>query len=252
MLALTHPLAVASEPAWGKMRDGFAAKDQMLTREMEQGAASLDAYSRRGDVRLFLGRFAEARADYQKMIEIDPAQDTPHWRLGIALYFCGEFAAAAQQFAKYHAYDNRDRENGIWKFLSQARSEGIPAAQAGMLVYERFDREPFPSLYAMFAGQKSEEEVLAEVKRKGLENQRLVQFFAHYYCGLHADLRGDATTALRYLAHAVEVGAQGDPQDSPGYMWHVARLQWEIAKTRAAEPAGSATGVDPNSHRSDQ
>jgi tetratricopeptide (TPR) repeat protein len=78
-----------------------AAADAALASD----AQSVSAYSARGDARLFLGEFRGAVADFEKMIALDPAQDAPHWRLGIAYYFAGDFAKSARQFEKYHTYD---------------------------------------------------------------------------------------------------------------------------------------------------
>ncbi len=154
--------------------------------ELEEVSAALakapDAvrlYSRRGDCHLFLGHFAEAVADFEKMIALDPAQDAPHWRLGIAYYFAGQFAKSARQFARYHDYDGRDRENGIWKFLAQARADGLEKARGEMLLYTQFDREPFPSLYEMFAGKRTTDDVLREIEEKGLTKNGAVVFLAN-------------------------------------------------------------------------
>ena len=106
--------------------------------------SSAEWLTRRGDARLFLGDAKGAVADFEKEITIEPSHDVQHWRLGIAYLFTGEFAKSAKQFEKYHAYDARDRENGVWQFLANARVIGIEKARAAMLGYTRFDREPFP------------------------------------------------------------------------------------------------------------
>ena len=162
---------------------GFAADLKKCDAAIAADPGAVEAYSRRGDCRLFLGSFPEAVADFEKMIALDPAQDAPHWRLGIAYYFAGQFTKSAMQFEKYHHYDGGDRENGVWRFLAQARSDGIEKARGEMLAYAQFDREPFPSLYEMFAGKRTPEEALAEMARKGLENDGSAQFFWALLCG---------------------------------------------------------------------
>ena len=207
-----------------------AEADAALARD----AGAVAEYSARGDAHLFLGEAREAVADFEKMIALDAAQDAPHWRLGIAYYFAGDFAKSARQFEKYHAYDGRDRENGIWKFLAQAKSDGVEKARAEMLVYTRFDREPFPSLYEMFAGKKTPDEVFAEIEKKRLTDNEGVLFFANYYCGLDEELRGHRERALELLRKAVASPLGRDARGGPGYMWQVARLHWE--RLRAATP----------------
>ena len=203
-----------------KWRAQIAESDAAVAKD----AGAVGAYSARGDARLFLGESAAAVADFEKMIALDPAQDAPHWRLGIAYFFAGDFAKSARQFEKYHAYDGRDRENGIWKVLAQAKGEGIEKARAGMLAYTRFDREPFPALYEMFAGKKTADEVFAEIAKKELTKDEGVMFFANYYGGLDEELRGHRERALELLRKAV---ASPLGRGTPSYMWQVARLHWE-------------------------
>ncbi|MES2570363.1 MAG: hypothetical protein V4710_09970 [Verrucomicrobiota bacterium] len=199
---------------------------------------SIPLLSSRGDSHLFAERFAEAVADFEKMIALDPGQDAPHWRLGIAYYFAGDFEKSARQFEKYHAYDGRDRENGIWKFLADARRDGIEKARGRMLVYSAFDREPFPALYEMLAGKKSGAEVLAEMERKELSANSSVQFFAHYYIGLHEELLGHHDSAAAHLEKAVTVYAGQQPSTSASYMWKVARLHAAAMARENALKAG--------------
>ena len=222
-----------SEPAWraeviAKITDDFKTADAAVTRAPD----SIPAHSHRGDANLFLGHFAEAVADFEKMIALDPEQDAPHWRLGIAYYFNGQFAKSARQFEKYHAYDGRDRENGIWKFLGDVKVDGLEKARAKMLTYTQFDREPFPALYEMFAGRLTPDDVLAEIQRKGLAGNRAVVFFGNYYAGLGEMVLGHRERAVELLGQAVE-----DPEArGAGYMWQVARLHWERLRAEAAKP----------------
>jgi len=223
--------AADPDPAWRARQMTELADDYKAANdEVTQLPNSVEALSHRGDLNLFLGHFPEAVADFEKMIALDPAQDAPHWRLGIAYYFDGQFAKSVRQFEKYNAYDGRDRENGIWKFLGQAKAEGLEKARQEMLTYKQFDREPFPELYAMFAGQRTPDDVLAEIERKEPENH-VVLFFVRYYAGLGEEMLGHRERALELLRQAVE-----DPEARKvGYMWQVARLQWE--RLRAEPPA---------------
>ena len=198
--------------------------------ELQKNPDSVEWLSRRGDLRLFLGDAKGAVEDFEKEIKLDPSHDAPHWRLGIAYYFAGDYAKSAAQFAKYHAYDNRDRENGVWQFLANARVKGIEAARKEMLEYTRFDREPFPDLYEMFAGKKTGADVLSGAEKKGLKDDALVMFFAHYYVGLNEQLLGSGAAATDHLAKAVKLSLEARAGGGPGYMGQVARLHYEAAK----------------------
>lgn len=204
-------------------QEEVTAADAALAKEPR----AVGVLSKRGDAHLFLGEFPAAVADFEKMIALDPAQDAPHWRLGIAYYFAGDFAKSARQFAKYHAYDGRDRENGIWKFLAQAKGESLEKARGEMLEYTQFDREPFPALYEMFAGRKTADEVFAEIEKKRLLKDEGVMFFANYYGGLDEALHGRRERALELLRKAVASPLGRGAAGGPGYMWQVARLHYE-------------------------
>ena len=205
----------------------FAARVAELDQAIAQAPNDPNFYSRRGDARLFLARFAEAVADFEKEIALDPSRDAPHWRLGIAYHFTGQFGKSARQFANYHAYDNRDRENGIWKFIADVKTLGLAPARRAMLPYTRFDREPFPTLYEMFAGTKTTSAFFADLKERKLDTSPRVMFFAHYYAGLNEELLGHHAEALALLRDAVANPWGRTAEGGPAYMWQAARLHYE-------------------------
>ena len=231
MLLLAHATFAEDAPIPPEQRAAMIANFEKTRTEADAALAkepsSTDWLSRRGDARLFLGDAKGAVADFEKEIALDASHDAPHWRLGIAYLFAGEFAKSAKQFEKYHAYDGHDRENGVWQYLGNARVVGIEKARTQMLGYTRFDREPFPAIYEMLAGKKTGADVLAEMEKKGLGENALVMFFAHYYVGLNEDLLGHKDAAREHLAKAVALVVKSGARGGPGYMGHVARLHYE-------------------------
>ena len=223
--AATPPIPVAERAA---MLEQFSSEVSALNKAIDENPRETSNYSRRGDRFLFLGNAAAAVADFERMIALDPAQDAPHWRLGIAYYFAGQFAKSSQQFAKYHAYDGVDRENGIWKFMADVKVIGLEAARRSMLAYHRFDREPFPSLYEMFAGKKTTAEFLADLEKRGLTGNPRVMFFAHYYAGINEVIANRPESALPLLRNAVANSWGRTAEGGPAYMWQVARLHYEM------------------------
>jgi lipoprotein NlpI len=236
LIAALTAAAFASDPipaeVRAKMVEGLenSIKEANALLTNPNSPSELRARSLRGDCYLFLGRAKDAISDFERMIALDPSQDAPHWRLGIAYYFNGDFTKSAKQFEKYHAYDNRDRENGVWKFFAQAKTDGVEKARKEMLEYTKFDREPFPALYEMLAGKKIPADVFAEIEKKNLKNDNLVMFFAHYYVGWYEQLLGNPASAKEHLGKAVALSFKAAAGGGPEYMGHVARLHYEALK----------------------
>jgi lipoprotein NlpI len=94
--------AAADASAADEERDKWNARfDEDITRltgQIEKSPKSVDLYSRRGDASFFRGKFAEAVADYEEMVELQPALETSHWRKGIAYFYAKRYKDAAMQF----------------------------------------------------------------------------------------------------------------------------------------------------------
>lgn len=205
-----------------------------LTAQIRQSPQESALYSRRGDAYFFLGQFPQAVADYDKMVELNPAIKTSHWRRGIACYYAKQYAEAAKQFEIYHTFDNVDRENGIWRFFSQFKAKGEKTARAGLLKYEKDDREPFPDLYRLFEGKTTPDAILKNINQAEISDQEREKrlFYACLYIGLNESLHGRKAAARKYLKQAVQ--NQWGPQAGfgPNYMWHTGRLELQLISER--------------------
>ena len=188
---------------------------------------SVNAYSTRGDLQMFLGRFAEAEADYQKMVTLKPELDVSHWRLGIAKYFAGHPEQAAGQFDRYHSFDNVDRENGIWRYLSHRVAFGKEKAKEQLLKYEKDDRPPFREVYQLFEGTMTPDEVLKSIPADLPESARESRlFYAKLYIGMNAAAEGDEKLARQSLRESTLNSWPRQAGFGPNYMWHIGRLQY--------------------------
>ncbi len=198
-----------------------------LNARVKERPNGIDGYSARGDVRFFLGDFPGAVADYSKMVELDPASDTSHWRRGIAFFYAGKYADAAAQFERYHAFDNVDRENGIWRYLSMYRAQGKDQARKELLRYEKDDREPFGDVYRLFSGEMTPEQILQRIREAGISDDEREKrlFYAELYIGLNELVEGRPEQAARHLTQAEGCQWPRRAGYGPHYMWQVARLQ---------------------------
>ena len=208
------------------------------TRRMIPGSENVSHYSRRGDALFFLARFDEAVADYDRMVELDGTLAETHWRRGIALFYAGRFPAAASQFEKYHSFDKIDRENGIWRYLSQYRAHGQKVARAGLLMYDKDDREPFPSVYKLFGGTMVPSQILEQIEWADVstEERQKRLFYAHLYTGLNDAVEGDALQARHHLRLSTLNPWALTAGYGPAYMWHVGRLHENLLRTKPDQP----------------
>lgn len=228
-------------------------KEEKLERSLEKQIKSLSAaikadpqtvrlYSQRGDAFFFASRFKKAVADYEKMVELDPKSEPYHWRRGIAYYYAGQYDKAAAQFEMYHKIDDMDRENGIWRFLSQAKSLGIEKARGKLIRYTKDDRPPLPAVYRMFSGDISGKQIVQDIESAKIdENERHKRlFYAQLYIGLLADIEKQPKKAAEALKAAAENPWPEKVGFGPNYMWHCARLHLkQLGKKR---PSGKAGG----------
>lgn len=202
----------------------YSELERVASLRIQENPNDISSFSNRGDARLFLGKFLDSRNDYEKMIELNPKLEVSHWRLGIAYFYLSDFSKAARQFEIYHQYDNVDRENGIWRFMSQYKDKGLEYARNGLLLYTQNDRPPYTWLYGMFAGDIKSGEVFKRIKSKAFSThyETRVLFHADLYVGIFLELtEGPSSQALFHLARAAsnEYGRK-----SGTFMWQVARL----------------------------
>ena len=207
---------------------------KVLPAIMDKDADAVGKYSRRGDLHMFLGKFSEAEADYKKMSMLKPDLDASHWRLGIAMYLAGHPEDAAAQFDRYHSFDNVDRENGIWRYLSHRAAYGKEKAREQLLKYEKDDRPPFREVYQLFEGTMTATEVLQSISPELPESSRQSRlFYAQLYVGLNEAAEDKPEAALKALREAVQNEWPREAGFGPDYMWHVGRLQYLRLKTPA-------------------
>ena len=214
---------------------------ESLSRRIEESPDEVDLYSQRGDRLFFRARFAGAVADFEKMVELKPETADSHWRRGISWFYAGRYQDAAHQFEIYHTFDDVDRENGIWRYLSQVKSVGREQARQGLLKYQKDDREPFPDVYRLFAGERTADEILEKIETAKIppaeRDKRL--FYARLYAGLNEAVEGRALAAEVHLRAATANRWGATAGGGPGWMWHVGRVHYDLlrmARESSAEP----------------
>jgi lipoprotein NlpI len=177
-------------------------------------------FNRRGAARFKKGDIAGSIADFDEAIRRDPLLARSHWQRGLSYFYHGQFAAGARQFELYQTYDSADVENVVWRFLCQARVDGIESARREMLPLGGQDqRIPMMAIDALYRGKADVEDVFAAVEKgnPSAEEVRNRGFYAHLYVGLYFDVNGDRGKARHHILAA-------DTLKIDHYMWDVAHV----------------------------
>jgi lipoprotein NlpI len=206
--------------------DAYAAGEKDFNRLLELNPKEADAYHSRGCLRFKLGRVDASLADFDKFLELRPERRASHWQRGISCYYAGKYAEGIKQFEGYQDFDANDVENAVWRFLCQAKKDGLAKAQQAMLKVGPDRRVPMLEIYDLYRGTRKIDEVLAaanaDASSAAAKNRQL--FYAHLYLGIWHDLLGDRPRALEHLGKAT------DEYRIPHYMWDVARVHRDRLK----------------------
>ncbi|MFP6656566.1 MAG: hypothetical protein VB853_00195 [Pirellulales bacterium] len=209
-------------------RHSEAAADFGRALKLQPGTASL--LFRRGSARFKSGDISGSIKDWDRQIELEPRAEKSHWQRGIAYYYAGEFKKGQRQFELYQTFDDNDVENVVWRFLCQARVDGVKNARAAMLAVRLDRRVPMMKIYDLYRGKATVDDVFAAA-RLGEPSDRILHhrmFYAHQYVGLYYEAVGNAEKARHHTLEA-------DGRPIGHYMWdvahvHAARLKAEQKK----------------------
>lgn len=218
-----------AESAQRKHAEALAAFDRVIKLDPK---AKPEVYDLRGSEEFCLGQIAASLGDFDRYLAARPERRPYHWRRGISLYYAGQYAEGARQFAAYQAIDANDVENATWRFLCMARDVGVKAARDALLPIGHDPRVPMMQIYALFAGKATIDDVLraARAGRPTADELRERLFYAELYCGLYCEATGDAAAAREHITRAAEQYPIGH------YMYDVARVHAARSKAEAKRP----------------
>jgi lipoprotein NlpI len=215
----TQALTVRARVLDGLRRYDDAIRDFSSALKLETNSAPL--WQGRGEMNFKTGHFRESVTDFDRVIELSPAQAPHHWQRGISLYYAERFSDGRKQFEWHQTVNPNDVENAAWHFLCAARERGITNARATMIEVGPDARVPMKQIYALYRGTGSVEEVLSAAAQSiGNARQRDALFYAHLYLGLYFDALGDSKKAREHIGKAAsDFGAAH-------YMGDVARVHF--------------------------
>lgn len=242
--------AIRREP---KRKEAYALRAALWFREYNPKAAAGDyaalvkldpsdayAWQEKGEADFAALRFAESVADFDAFLKRRPDRKAHHWQRGISLYYAGRFAEGKAQFELHRTVNPEDVENAVWHFLCNARLNGIDAARRELIPIRADARAPMAQIQRLFAGEGSEEDVLAAARSAAQNSQGGEPlFYAHLYLGLYYEASGHLDRACSHIAEAATRAKRN------GYMGIVARVHALLSKPRPEKKRPTAKENQP-------
>jgi lipoprotein NlpI len=222
--AETHVMRGECYSALDRHADAIADFDRALALDPKL----LVALHHRGRERFKNGEIEPSIADFDRMIVLAPAHENECWERGLSRYYARQFALAQKSFEDYHKVGPDDTENDLWGMLSQAEVDGLAKAQEVLATLRARRGGVFPSLYKLYTGKATPDEVLAHAGDGATNDaeKRSNTFYVHLYVGLWHSANRDRAAATTHMEKAVALR-------STDYMWYVAREQLKRLKADA-------------------
>lgn len=208
--ALRHSKSGNSKQAVGLLDRAIAADPKLAI-----------AYYWRGSENFRLGNVQQSVADFDRFVQLKPAEEPQQWKRGISYYYAREYEKGAKQFELYQTYHDNDVENSTWRFLCAAKIDGVQKARKTLLPIRNDRRVPMMQIYAMYRGDMTPDEVLKFARKGDAPDEKELNrqlFYAHLYIGLYYEALGKKGLAAKHIRKAANEHRIGH------YMWDVARV----------------------------
>ena len=191
-----------------------------------------------GYINFQLGEFKQSVAAFDQFVKLRPEAEQKLWERGISHYYAGMYQEGARQFALYQTYHDNDVENSVWRFLCMAKTDGLEKARRQMLPIKNDPRIPLMTVYAMFQGKATPEDVLNKAREGEPAADVLAGrlFYAQLYLGLYYEAHSQPELARKYITLAWKDHQK--TQHISRYMWNVARVHAELLNRKAETKAG--------------
>ncbi|MFM2060470.1 MAG: hypothetical protein RLZZ507_140 [Cyanobacteriota bacterium] len=177
-----------------------------------------NVYIRRGMVYFQLGKIEESIIDFDTAEKLDD-RITPYlWQRGLSYYYAARFAEGAKQFEIDLTVNAQDVEETVWRYLCIARLSGVTEARNSLLPVKNDPRKIMRSVYDLFAGNCTTDDVLNVGKFEGLKGN----FYSHLYLGLYYEAEGNLELAQEYIVKAADNFKIDD------YMWYLAVVHKQV------------------------
>lgn len=188
---------------------------EACTRGLALAPDRADLLTERGHRELPLREFEKARTDLSRAVKIDPNNMAGYYHLGLAHYFLGEFAEAADAFrAAVKTAPNTDERinstNWVYAALRRANRPKEAAEAAAAIPPEMTNKEPhtlhYLNLVRLFQGRMTERQITPpEPPRDGSDTEAELRFDTVVYgVGNWHLYNGEPAKAQEYFRRVLE------------------------------------------------
>jgi lipoprotein NlpI len=198
-------------------RDGAVASDA-ADRLLLHYPKDARAIRLAGDLYLRSGKINSSIKQFERYIELVPADKPELWQYGIALALAGRFDEGKKLFELHRVVNPNDVENAAWHFLCVAKKSGLKEAKRSVLPAPNDSRRPMEEIHRLLI-DGDERRVLDAIDALPADSaaRSEASFFGNLYLGLYADAQNNPTKAKRLVGEAAKV-------DQVNYMADIARV----------------------------
>jgi tetratricopeptide (TPR) repeat protein len=140
--------------------------------------------------------------EFDQALESDPNIGPYLWQRGLSLWLVGKYEDASIQFERDVKVNPNDVEEALWKFLSDAKLQGVGQARKNFLKVGG-DARPIMKLCLKLYQDESETPQTI-FSTRDLAGDDANSFYASLYTGLWYDAFGHHDKALEFLAQSLK------------------------------------------------
>lgn len=199
--------------------------EQMIQRD----PANIRGYIRRGMAHFKLGNIDRSIQDFDQAEQLDSSITPYLWQRGLSYYYADRFEAGAKQFEIDLTVNAHDVEETVWRFLCIAQWQGTESARKTLLPVKGDRRRVMRSVYDLFAGNCSIEDVLSVGQQEGNQGR----FYSDLYVGLWFEAMGDVEPAKHHINRAVELFKHAYQTDD--YMGYLAVVHQQVRQWQSTQ-----------------
>ncbi len=195
---------------------------QTWDQKIQRDPQNPQLYVRRGMAYFKQGNIHESIQDFDRAEQLD-LQLTPYlWQRGLSYYYADRYEEGAKQFEIDLTVNAQDVEETVWRYLCMAQFQDANAARQALLPVRHDPRPIMRSIYDLYAGQLSPDQVLQMGRQMG----SVGKFYSLLYVGLYYEAAREVEQARLQMQQAAQTFRTEYQRDD--YMGHLALVHQHL------------------------